>query len=90
VLGFEGIEHGGEIGLAFAFQDYGLGGESVLDAVQTDGGASFRGFGAGGFLGVLSVRLELFVRCHCITSSTPRIAGEFGAARRIFGKWLTG
>jgi hypothetical protein len=57
VLGFEGIEHVCEVGLAFAFQDYGLGSQSMLDAVQTDGGASFWCFRAGGFLGVLSAGL---------------------------------
>jgi hypothetical protein len=52
VLGFEGFEHVCEIGLAFAFQDYGLGGQSMLDAVQTDGSASFWCSWARGFLRV--------------------------------------
>jgi hypothetical protein len=52
VLGFEGFEHVCEVGLAFAFQDYGLGGQAMLDAVQTDGSASFWCFRTGAFLGV--------------------------------------
>ena len=90
MLGFEGIEHGGEIGLALAFEDYGLGRESMLDSVQTDGSASFWCFRAGAFLGVLSVRRELFFRCHWDTSSMPRVADDLGAATGISAKLLIG
>ena len=55
VFGFEGIEERFEVGFAFPGQDEGAGGESVFDAVQSDGGAAFRRFRAGAFLRVLLV-----------------------------------
>jgi hypothetical protein len=39
VLGFEGVEEGLEVGLAFAGEDQGLGGESVLEGCLTVLGA---------------------------------------------------
>ena len=74
MLGFEGFEYVCEVGLAFTFEDYGLGGQAMLDAVQTDGSASFWCSRAGAFLGVLPIRLELFFCCHNITSSNLIIA----------------
>jgi hypothetical protein len=40
VLGFEGVEEGLVMGVAFIIEDYGVGGEAVLDAVEADGCAS--------------------------------------------------
>ena len=71
MLGFEGFEHVCEVGLAFAFEDYGLGGQSMLDAVQTDGGASFWCSRAGAFLCVQPVGGCLFVSGHFTTSLCP-------------------
>src|ERR1035438_2813371 len=75
-----------------AFEDDGLGGQAVLDNVQTDGGASFWCSRAGAFLRVLPVRLELFVRCHCITSlphDNGRVLGKSAdlgcRARQVIG-----
>ena len=64
VLGFDGIEQSFEIGDTFAVEDQVAGGEAVLDAVEADGGASVRGFGAGAFLGVLTVGCDLGFGCH--------------------------
>jgi hypothetical protein len=85
VLGFEGFEHVCEIGLAFAFEDYGLGGQSMLDAVQTDGSASFWCSRAGAFLGVLSVRRELFFRCQWDTSFYAQSSGRIWGCNEKFG-----
>ena len=64
VLGFEGVEELLELGFAFPFQDQGAGGESVLDGVETDGGASFGGGRAGAFLRVAAVGGDLFFSGH--------------------------
>ena len=52
MLGFQGIEQGCEVGLAFAFEDDRLGGQAVRDAVQSDDSASFWCFRTGAFLRV--------------------------------------
>jgi len=52
VLGLDGIEQSFEIGGVFAFEDEVAGGKPVLDAIEADGGASFRSVGAGAFLRV--------------------------------------
>ena len=66
VLGFEGVEQGFEIGGVFAQQDEGFGGEAVLDAVETDGGAAFGRFRARAFLRVLAVGGDLSFGGHIV------------------------
>jgi hypothetical protein len=64
VLGVEGVEDGVELGCIFSFKNEGLGVQAVFDAVETDGGATFRSAGAGTFLRVEAVCVDLLLRCH--------------------------
>src|SRR5205823_3355879 len=62
VLGVESIEESVEGGRIFAGQDEGFGVEAVLEAVETDGGASFGRGWARAFLGAESVSFDLSLR----------------------------
>ena len=55
VLGLERVEQIFEVGYVFAGKDQDFGGESVFEAVETDGVFAFGRFGAGAFLCVFSV-----------------------------------
>jgi len=65
-FGFEGVADGlelGEFGFLAVGED-GLGGESMGDAVQANGGFATGGARAGGLLGVGAVGGDLAVGCH--------------------------
>jgi hypothetical protein len=64
MLGFERFEEGFEVVLTLAFEDQCFGCQSVGDAVETDGGASFRRARAGTFLRVESIRCCLLFGRH--------------------------
>src|SRR5438874_11169839 len=62
VLGIEAVEEGFEGGRIFAGQDEGFGVQAVLEAVETDGGASFGRGWARAFLRVETVSFDLSLR----------------------------
>jgi hypothetical protein len=62
MLGIEAVEEGFEGGRIFTGQDEGLGVQAVLEAVETDGGASFGRGWARAFLGVETVSVDLSLR----------------------------
>ena len=76
VLVVEGLEELVEFVFVFPRQQDGLGGESMLEGVKADGGASFGGFGAGAAESVAAVGVDLFQGCHCV----PRVAHEMRRA----------
>src|SRR3989442_15056109 len=76
VLGFDRIEQVFKIGFAFTGDDQGAGSESMLEAVETDGGASFGRARARAFLRVDAVGCDLLVSCHDV----PLLAPSFGPA----------
>ena len=59
-LGGEGFEFGG----IFAGDDVGLGVDAGFEGVERRDGFSFGGFGAGGFLGVEAIGIELCLGRH--------------------------
>jgi hypothetical protein len=73
-----------EIEMVTTGEDQGLGSESMLDSVQTDGSASFWCFGARALLSVEPVGSDLFVCSHRITSR-PMVAG---GCKRIELFWI--
>src|SRR6266550_413548 len=62
VLGIETVEEGFEGGRIFTRQDESFGVQPVLEAVETDGGASFGRGWARAFLGVQTVSIDLSLR----------------------------
>jgi hypothetical protein len=72
VFVFERVEQVFEVGYALAWENEDFGGESVLEAIETDGVASLRRFGSGAFLRVFFVGVYLSFGCH---GRPPGIAG---------------
>ena len=64
VFGEKGIEQFPEFVGIFVGKDGGLGGESVAEGVERDGGATFGSARAGGVLGVATIGVELTLGRH--------------------------
>ena len=75
-----------EFGGVFAGGDGAHRGEAVLEGILADGGASFWGAGASGFLRVGAIGVDLGLGCHGNILSGERIAGRIsriGGANQI-------
>jgi len=77
VLGLDVIEQFVELSETFILEDYGSGGESVFDAVEPDGGASFGRLRTCAFPGVGLVSFELAVGYHGVTPEFGFPGGGF-------------
>jgi len=69
----EGVEEFVEGLFVLAVDDGVVGGESVFEGIEANGGLAFGGFGAGAELGVAAVGVDLCFGCH-IVCSLERIA----------------
>jgi hypothetical protein len=89
VLGFDRIEQFVELGWIFPFKDESAGGESMLEAVEANGGAAFGRLRARAFLRVELVGCDLFVGCHWISDVGFRIWRRLFGLRtfRFHGSW---
>ena len=59
VLGLKGFEHLLEVFCIFVVEDGDFGGEAVAQSVETDGSASARSLGAGAFLSIAAIGVDL-------------------------------
>jgi hypothetical protein len=59
VLGLKGFEHLLEVFCIFVVEDGDFGGEAVAQSVEADGSASLGGLGAGAFLSIAAIGVDL-------------------------------
>src|SRR5438034_10811795 len=86
VFGVEPVEQGVELGGIFAGQDEGFGVQAVLEAVETDGGATFGRGRARAVLRVETVRFDLSVSGH----KTPLVERLVVNSFRFYSNWASG